>query len=168
MPHGLRVHNLCYTVPKTRTGTRTEVGNVRNRGDTPFRGSVFKILLVTFGAFQSATVSHQTTQNYSIRFILITGSDHHNTCRAVAGMPVPGPPAAFPVPTFRVKRGCGIGRPFLPCNAAQRFGGWFEIRNSGNSKTSQEVCFGRTAESPTSTSTTHTHSLPHAIGSNCG
>lgn len=64
----------------------------------------------------------------------------------IAGMPVPGPPAAFPVPTFRVKRGCGIGRPFLPCNAAQRFGGWFEIRNSGNSKTSQEVCFGRTAD----------------------
>ena len=50
--------------------------------------------------------------------------------------------------------GCGIGRSFLPCNAAQRLRFW-------DFESSQEAFFGRTAHFHT-----HTHCPPHA-GSNC-
>jgi hypothetical protein len=134
---GLR---LCCAVPKKRgPGPGPEVGNVRNRRDTPFRGSVFKSFR-HLGAFQSAA----TTQSK------LSDPDHTIADRRNAGA---GSPSSICHP-------CKVGMWHFSFHAMRRSG----LGGSKSVVLGIRIRVSRfpLGEPPTSTSTTHTHThAPH-------
>jgi hypothetical protein len=128
---------------KTRTGK--EVGNVRNRELCPFSGFILSVTLGLFSQQQSATNHTNRLSDPDHRIINFQDlrSSTGNDCRSPECRR--DRPQGL-TPCKGGLSGCGIGRSFLPCNAAQRLRFW-------DFESSQEAFFGRTAHF-------HTHTLP--------